>query len=655
MGPVLGEGWQDLPDQTHVMHGPSADLWLSAVGPLNTLILDVEPLDPLVADRNLILAITVNNSPQQSVQLAGRAQVEVPLGFIPNSDHGLCIELHAAVRGSDDPDGEPHGGILLWAVEVPHEPTTMTSRPIASRPPSGLAAKLATARRALSSGDAKLPLLRDALLQVISGTSPKALPSLLSAQDLETLVAVGESAPPRGGAVIVDDWFSGLAIAMLSGPACLTLPEITLAELPDFPKEVAKIVGAYLAASPSDGGAHLIRLLNEARRDFASQSVGSAQWTLAHAMLGKGLRHSRGNTSLALPYGQALEAMLLREGHNLHLSGRPKPSTGNPRVGMLVHHWDRYSLLPLIDALYDAQNEPLIFVLDLHEPADVIDLTGQTVANAVAQIRQADLDVLVLAANPSDDLHLASVAAHRLAPLQIALAPYCAGSTGLSNVDQFVTSEAGLATKALFTEKVVAAPGLGCPADLTPEPALDRHQSALVRRYLGATPDEFLLTTSIGELGPEIDLWIQILQEIPQIKLLVCAREQAGLRGLIDAALAKANLSPTRVHVTHVSSASGMSKLLATSNLVLYSPGDDAATLSALRLGVPVIAQPGSSQSMNYGAAILRSLGLDQLIMNSGAQVVAKIKSYIQNPDQHSDPWIACAWFGATGQVQIVS
>ncbi|MBM7069041.1 glycosyltransferase [Actibacterium sp. 188UL27-1] len=679
----LGDGWTGPSDHEVIMHGPTAELTLSPSGGSRRVALDLEPCDPLAADCELLIGVTVNDVPQQTVRLASRAVINVSLsGQSPPGEYQIRIGLNAAIRHPDLPSDETlnHGGIILRGLEAPPDHPQYEVRSVPPPRSAGLASLLEKVRSALESiaPACVLEVHRQDFIRTIPGIAPSALPDLLSADSLQILAELGAILPPKTmtDSAEMPERLGQIALAMLCGPAYRTLPDLNILDLSDVGPDYLPVIGSYLVADPGVDipaeelklhQGHLVRLLQELRGVIAAYPSNSPLFTMAHTMLSTCKAHRLLFSAIDLKphvaaYASAVEAWLLSEGHNLHHRRRARPLTAHPmqqRIGILVRRYDPTMLAPLLGALKPSGADIFLYMTEpdtgeAKAPGAslIIDLSNHTTAAAVRQIRKADLDILVIADDCYFYLPLVEIAAHRLAPRQIAMAPYCRSTTGLSATDEMIVGHLCTSPAATvdYTERVLIAPEAGIATDLVPFKVTAAKDAALFRPKVGAQPDDVILVNAVTakEIGPEtVDSWIRILKDLPQAKLVINPfspgkahiRAFAALEARIEQACTEAGIPLSQICILPPLSELELEQLWGVADIYLTGIHHaDLHTLTdALRHRTPVVALAGQTVRQRQGAGLLTILGLDQMITRSVDGYVRLARELVKDLTKRKD------------------
>lgn len=313
------------------------------------------------------------------------------------------------------------------------------------------------------------------------------------------------------------------------------------------------------------------------------------------------------------------------------------------RVGFLSRHFgpqtETYTTLPLFEHLDHERFEVILFSLrEADTPlaeycrrrADEFQVLPAEANAQVAILREAQLDVLVFGTNVTAVVHdLTRLAAHRLAPLQVANNSCCITS-GLPTIDLFVSGELaeGAAAAADFSERLALVPG---PAHaFNYEADAESPATTWSRASLGIPDDAvvFVSAANYHKIIPEMrHAWARLLARSAQHRLLLhpfnpnwssrypvrrfCAE--------FDEVLAEHGVPGERLLVSTavLPSRSEVRELLSVGDLYLdtFPFAGVNSLIDPLELGLPVVCWEGRTFRSRMGAALLRSLQLDDLIV----------------------------------------
>lgn len=234
---------------------------------------------------------------------------------------------------------------------------------------------------------------------------------------------------------------------------------------------------------------------------------------------------------------------------------------------------------------------------------------------------------------------LSQLAAQRLAPLQIAIAPVSI-TTGLASIDLLVAGESAVGAKLTdqFCERLALVPGSG---HLFQEPSEAPVPAPAAARAALALPVEacVLMTAArLVEITPaKMNLWAEILQRIPSavlvIQLLQAETVPAGAIEALgadwDARLQAAGVPAERglILAAPIGSIAELQSVVAAADLYLDACtfGEPDLAHVPLALGVPVVAREGAALRSSLTAGLLRSLGLDAGVARNEAEFIALV------------------------------
>ena len=252
-------------------------------------------------------------------------------------------------------------------------------------------------------------------------------------------------------------------------------------------------------------------------------------------------------------------------------------------------------------------------------------------AGQSGMMSQAGLDILVFAADLTGDRgDLVKLAAHRLAPLQVATSAHHTVTTGCGMIDLFVLGEltdlADLTSQ--LGERVGLVPG---PTRVFDQLTAGHTSTTQWNRSAMNLPENavvFIAAASWGQIGPETQaMWADLLARLPDSRLLVqrigpdcdCAAAAQQFCSGFDRVLAARGVADDRLMVlpSELPSHADIEALFKIGDVFLdVDPSDDeTAALSALKTGLPVISLAGPAWRSRRVATLLRSLGLGDLVV----------------------------------------
>lgn len=319
------------------------------------------------------------------------------------------------------------------------------------------------------------------------------------------------------------------------------------------------------------------------------------------------------------------------------------PREGRPlRIGFVNRHFgpqtETYTTLPTFEKLDPERFEVILFTcretgtaLESHCRAHSRDLRvlPADVAGQLAMLRDANLDVVVFGTNVTAVWNeVTGIALHRVAPLQVVNNSSCITS-GIPTVDLYVSGSLTEVADAAahFTERLALLPG---PSHAFNYDA-DRQEAttAWKRSDLGLPDNATVFATAANyyKIIPEMqEAWARLLSAVPNSYLLVhpfnpnwsssypidrfCAE--------MDRVLAAHGVSHDRLIVSSVKfpSREDVKELLRVADVYLdtFPFGGVNSLIDPLQLGIPPVVWEGNTFRSRMGAALLRELGLTELI-----------------------------------------
>jgi glycosyltransferase involved in cell wall biosynthesis len=312
------------------------------------------------------------------------------------------------------------------------------------------------------------------------------------------------------------------------------------------------------------------------------------------------------------------------------------------RVGFVSRHFgpqtETYTTLPTFEKLDPERFEVVLFAR--HSGSSPLEAYARSRAaefhvlpeDAGAQVdllRSANLDVAVFGTNMTAVFNeVARIALHRVAPLQVVNNSSCA-TTGLPEVDLYVSgtlTEAPDSTEH-FTERLGLVAG---PAHyFNYEADAQKPAGAWTRTALGLPEDAVVFVTAANyfKVIPEMQqTWARILAAVPGSRLLVhpfnpnwsSSYPVKRFSAEFDRVLSANGVSPDRLVVSSVKFPSrvDVKELLRVGDIYLdtFPFGGVNSLVDPLELGLPSIVWEGETFRARMGGALLRVLGLEELI-----------------------------------------
>jgi predicted O-linked N-acetylglucosamine transferase (SPINDLY family) len=349
-----------------------------------------------------------------------------------------------------------------------------------------------------------------------------------------------------------------------------------------------------------------------------------------------------------------MEATLAAAGYPLDHLFPPRPARGKLRLGILAAHYlpqtETFAALPVYDHIDRDRFEVTLFTLQAmtghplekycaSRAEHVVALQGQ-VPQKAQQIRAADLDLIFLGTNATAATNeFTALAMHRLARVQVAGVASCV-STGMRNVDCYLSgrrSEPANAAQDHYSERLFMVDGPAHCYDFATE-TLTAAPPAISRESVGIPAEAvvFISGANFYKLIPELyELWMRILAATPGSRLVLYPFNPNWSAGgypaepLLDrlaAAMARHGISAQRLLV--FPAAPGRAEILQRlklGDLYLDSFPFSGATslLDPLEAGIPPVVMDGTCFRNLMAPAILRELGIPELVAADAEAYVA--------------------------------
>lgn len=317
----------------------------------------------------------------------------------------------------------------------------------------------------------------------------------------------------------------------------------------------------------------------------------------------------------------------------------PRPARRKIRLGVLRPHFnpgsETFATLPVFEYLDRDRFEIILYSESLHgSPLEgycagradrLVDLSRHGV-DVPARIRADTLDVLLVGTNISAKPHPNMISLHRLARNQIA--SFCEpATTGLRSMDYFLAGELALAPGAedFYSERMLVMPGSGICFSYgnMPQPVAE-----VPRAHLGI-PDDAVVYVSGANMvkygAAMCHAWAEILSAVPgsvlvlypfnpnwfqQYPMVAFKRELYGVFAQHGVATDRVILLDPRDDFAEIRG------ILRLADVYLDSfPYSGATSLAdAMHAYLPVVALEGRYLRFRQAAAILRELGLHELV-----------------------------------------
>jgi predicted O-linked N-acetylglucosamine transferase (SPINDLY family) len=346
-----------------------------------------------------------------------------------------------------------------------------------------------------------------------------------------------------------------------------------------------------------------------------------------------------------------MEATLRVLGQPLDHVPPARPKRERIRVGILASHYspqtETYATLPVYRHLDRTKFEVILFSLaQTRHPleqfcaqyADRFVVLPREPAQRVQALRSADLDLVFIGTNTTAVANdIVMLALHRLARVQVASVCSCV-TTGMRNVDYYLSGALSEPADAQshYTEKLVMLEGSAHCYDFSGDPPAAPGR-APTREDLGIPHDAVVFASGANfyKVLPEVEeSWMRVLSAVPGSRLVLypfnpnwSSTYPVGPFGArLTAAMARNGIDPERVVV--LAPSAGRSDVLARlrlADIYLDSFPFSGATslLDPLQTGLPPVVMDGTSFRSLVAAALLREIGIEELIARDPGAYVA--------------------------------
>ncbi len=315
------------------------------------------------------------------------------------------------------------------------------------------------------------------------------------------------------------------------------------------------------------------------------------------------------------------------------------------KVGFVSRHFgpqtETYTTLPTFEQLDPERFEVHLFAhritdepLENHarKQSQGLNLLPEDLSEQLAMLRDARLDVIVFGTNVTAVFNeVTRLALYRSAPLQVINNSSCITS-GLPNIDLYVSGDLTESPEAHahFSERLGLLPG---PAHAFNYEA-DRQEPTTQwsREALGVPDDALLFVTAANyfKIIPEMQhAWARLLKAVPGSQLLIHPFNPNWASSYpidrfcseFDKVLTSHEVDPARLKVSteRFPSRADVKSLLSVGDIYLdtYPFGGVNSLVDPLELGMPTIAWEGGCFRSRMGAALLRQIGLEELVATS--------------------------------------
>jgi FkbM family methyltransferase len=364
--------------------------------------------------------------------------------------------------------------------------------------------------------------------------------------------------------------------------------------------------------------------------------------------------------------GDIIEQILARGGAKLDQLRALRPCKKKPRIGFVVLYIadgsESVALAANVEKLDHERFDVRLY--GVYEPEGKIAAVCRAavdsyvqlpndVAQAVAQLRRDDLDMVLFATNLTASSHLLTqIAAHRVARIQVATGASPV-TTGFRNMDAFIVGEVNETAESPehYTERLVPMQGIfNCypfhhiMKNLPPPQPVSREA-------LGVPEDAplFFSAANFYKIVPELSqAWIDILAQVPDSRLLLLpfnpnwssnypinVFSQRLLQQMREAGVLSDRIFLHPV----VPTIADMHKLMSLADIYLDPfPFSGACSLyDALEVGLPVVARQGKVCRSRHSNAMLEQAGLSHWVAADDAAYVQRAVALARDPQKRRE------------------
>jgi predicted O-linked N-acetylglucosamine transferase (SPINDLY family) len=416
---------------------------------------------------------------------------------------------------------------------------------------------------------------------------------------------------------------------------------------------------------PAQFAEHLARVLEMLRRNAAVEINGTV-WANAALLVASHLdvtpayASDRNLQPLQRARGELLTWVAKKSGAPLDHVFAPSPPGRRPRVGVVVRHFrpsaETFATLAVYEHLKGEGFDVILYVCDpANHPLAAYCAGRATAAKLLppdpATRRQIilgdDLDLLFYGTNLSTaSTDLVFLAQHRLARLQVTGVANVV-TTGLPAIDYFLsgtTTDPSPDAQSHYTERLFQMDG--CAHCFAYGPAAGSART-VSRKDLDLADDQVVLVSgaNLYKITPELmDAWAKILEATPSAMLLLFpfgpnwyptypeeAFRRYAQRVLGDRArVLSPRPPPDRVQLREIYRACDI-------YLDSFPFGGSTSLIEPLEAELPVVTRGGSMFRSAMAGALLREIGMDDLVAVDDEGYVALASELARNADRRKD------------------
>lgn len=251
------------------------------------------------------------------------------------------------------------------------------------------------------------------------------------------------------------------------------------------------------------------------------------------------------------------------------------------------------------------------------------------------KIKDSGIDIAFYPEIGMDKLTI-QLASMRLAPIQLCSFGH-PETSGLRTIDYYISSELLETTKSqsFYSEKLIQLPGLGYYFE---PPTLEAPEINLTEFGIDPNLPLMLCLGAPNKFSPLYDwVYIEIIKRIKGCQIILNNDREGNseiLKKRLKNKLEQAKLNFAE-HFTFIPGLTreGYSGLMSNADLLLDPIGFSGAntTLQAIGCGLPVVTREGKFQRTKHASAILRTLGIEELITYTEEEYIRLVEKLILN------------------------
>ncbi len=353
-----------------------------------------------------------------------------------------------------------------------------------------------------------------------------------------------------------------------------------------------------------------------------------------------------------------MRELLLRNNAQVDYTFAPRNENRKIRLGILLQafseHTETYATLPAFTHLDKTEYEIFAFVLKItHSQQElqyrdcydqIIEISPTQIPHSVSQIREADLDILLIGTNITALAnHNALISTHRLARIQaVHFCNPC--TTGIENIDYFITSSYFSLQAKDFTEQLILTKNSSIcfEGNTIVKPAT----LALTRENLGIPENSIAFVTGANfyKFTWELrEFWAKLLEAVPNSYLVTYPFGPAWtdkypvneFNTEIHQQFTEHNIEASRLIILKpLPTREDVRQAVGLCDIYLDSFPYSGATslLDPLYTAIPMICMRTESVRGGQGSGMLEDIGLNELIAQNETEYLAIAVKLAQDP-----------------------